>query len=280
MLNCFSIDVESFCESNIESFPIKPEYMHRAKQDYEVEKNTDSILGLLADLNVKATFFFLGRIARDLPHVVRRVAVEGHEIGCHGFEHKRIFGLQPRVFEQQLWEAKRSLEDSSGQPVYGFRAPDFSIIQSSIWALDILKEACFVYDSSIFPFSFHDVYGIRETQQHIHTLANGLIEWPLPTLELGGKRWPFGGGGYFRLYPLTLTQFCISRLNRKQHPFMFYIHPYEVGSILPRIREISAYRRFRHYYGCGKLSERLRRLCSKFCFAPAITVLRQMGYTR
>jgi polysaccharide deacetylase family protein (PEP-CTERM system associated) len=252
--------------------------MDRVKQDYEVEKNTDSVLSLLADQNVKATFFFLGRIARDLPRVLRQVAFEGHEIGCHSFEHRRIYGLQRPVFEEQLRQAKRFLEDTSGQPVYGFRAPDFSITQSSAWALDTLKEVGFVYDSSIFPFGWHDVYGIKGAQPHIHILPNGLIEWPLPTLEFWKKRWPFGGGGYFRLYPLALTEFCISRLNQQEQPCMFYIHPYEVGTVLPKIRELSAYRRFRHYYKSGRLSGRLRRLCKQFRFGPAITILRQMGY--
>lgn len=278
VLNCFSIDVESFCEANVEGFSINTEHLNPGEQNYEVKKNTDSILSLLAEENVKGTFFFLGRIARDLPDVVRKVAQEGHEIACHGFEHRRVFGLEKRVFEEHLRQAKRSLEDASGKRVYGFRAPDFSITQSSIWALDVLMEAGFVYDSSIFPFGWHDVYGIKESPAHIHRLPNGLIEWPLATLEFWKSRLPFGGGGYFRLYPFVCTQFFLSRANRRNQPCMFYIHPYEVGDIIPKIRELSAYRRFRHYYQCGKLHERLRRLLERFRFGPAITILREQGY--
>jgi polysaccharide deacetylase family protein (PEP-CTERM system associated) len=278
MLNCFSIDVESFPESNVEGFPIAAEYLDRAHQDHEIEENTESILSLLDEQNVKATFFFLGRIARDLPHVVRCVAQQKHEIGCHGFEHLRIYGLKQQVFEGHLRQAKGFLEDASGQRVYGFRAPDFSITRSSAWALDTLKEVGFIYDSSIFPFGWHDVYGIKEAQPHIHRLSNGLIEWPLATLRLWNRRLPFGGGGYFRLYPLRWTEFCFSRLNQEGHPCMFYIHPYEVGPIIPKMRHLSVFRRFRHYYNCGTLGERLKRLVQEFRFAPAVTVLREIGY--
>jgi polysaccharide deacetylase family protein (PEP-CTERM system associated) len=278
MLNCFSVDVESFAESNVEGFAIQPQYLGQATQNREVEKNMDAVLGLLAEQNVKATFFVLGRIARDLPHVLRQIARDGHEIGCHSFEHRRIYGLEQTAFRELLQRAKWFLEDASGQPVYGFRAPDFSITQASQWALDALQETGFVYDSSIFPIAWHDVYGIKEAQPRIHKLGNGLIEWPLPTLEFLGKRWPFGGGGYFRLYPLTWTESCIRRVNSRKQPCMFYIHPYEIGPEIPRIEGISAHRRFRHYYKCGRLNERLQRLCQRFRFGTAITVLREMGY--
>jgi polysaccharide deacetylase family protein (PEP-CTERM system associated) len=279
MLNCFSVDVESFAESNVEGLAIRPQYLDQAEQDYEVEKNTDEVLGLLAEQKVKATFFILGRIARDLPHVVRRVAEEGHEIGCHSLEHKRIYGQRPEIFREQLRQAKGFLEDASGEPVYGFRSPDFSIIQSSAWALDTLRETGFVYDSSIFPFGGHDVYGIKDAQPSIHKLPNGLIEWPLATVEVLKRRLPFGGGGYFRLYPAALTQSLISRVNKQGWPCMFYIHPWEVGELIPRIPELSMYRRFRHYHRCGRIHDRLRHLCRQFRFAQAAAVLREMGYT-
>lgn len=280
VVNCFSVDVESFSESNVESFPIHPMYLDCARQNREIETNLDVVLGLLAENNVKATFFFLGRIARDLPKAVRRVAQENHEIACHGFDHLRVYGLEPDVFAEQLRRAKRLLEDVSGQQVYGFRAPDFSITRSSEWALDALRNAGFAYDSSIFPFAGHDVYGIEKACSQIHTLANGLIEWPLATIQILHRRLPFGGGGYFRLYPLTLTKFCFSRLNRRRTPCMFYIHPYEVGPAIERIAGLSGLRQFRHYYHCNAPSKRLSRLLQKVCFAPAITALRQMGHVR
>jgi len=278
VVNCFSIDVESFSESNVESFPIPSRHLDGPRQNREIEVNVDCILSLLEEHNVKATFFFLGRIARDLPALVRRVAQQKHEIGCHSWEHFRLYGLRPEAFTRQLLQAKRLLENTSGQPVYGFRAPDFSITQSSLWALDALGEAGFLYDSSIYPFRGHDVYGIAEAPFQIHRLANGLIEWPLATIPILNRRLPVGGGGYFRLYPRTLTEFSFSRLNRHGQPCMLYIHPYEIGPAMERIGGLSPFRRFRHYFRCGRLDGQFDRLLKKFRFAPALAVLRKMGF--
>jgi polysaccharide deacetylase family protein (PEP-CTERM system associated) len=278
VVNCFSIDVESFSESNVESFPIPSRHLDRPRQNREIEVNVDCILGLLEEHHVKATFFFLGRIARDLPALVRRVAGQRHEIGCHSWEHFRLYGLDPNTFARQLRQAKQLLENASGHPVYGFRAPDFSITQSSLWALDAMREAGFLYDSSVYPFRGHDVYGLAEAPPHIHRLANGLIEWPLATIPILTRRLPVGGGGYFRLYPSGLTELCFSRLNCQRQPCMFYIHPYEIGPAMEPIGGLSLLRRFRHYYRCGRLDGQLDRLLKKFRFAPAIAVLRKMGY--
>jgi polysaccharide deacetylase family protein (PEP-CTERM system associated) len=278
VVNCFSIDVESFSESNVESFPIHSRHLDRGRQNREIETNMDFILGLLAEHNVKATFFFLGRVARELPQIVRSVAQQKHEIACHSLAHFRLYGLKPEVFAEQLRDAKELLEDASGQQIFGFRAPDFSITQESAWALDALRKAGFFYDSSIYPFGGHDVYGIAGASPQVHRLANGLIEWPLATIPVLNRRLPFGGGGYFRLYPLAFTEFCFSRLNHQRKPCMFYIHPYEIGPAIERITGLSNLRQFRHYFHCGKLDRRLARLLKKFRFAPAIAALRQMGY--
>jgi polysaccharide deacetylase family protein (PEP-CTERM system associated) len=271
--NCLSIDVESFVEGNLESFPIPSKYVDKAAQDYEIEKNSDVFLEFLDELQIRATFFILGRVARDLPQVVRRVADARNEIACHGDEHLRIFNLQPQQFRESLLSAKKSLEDTSGSRVFGFRAPDFSITQASIWALDVLREAGFVYDSSIYPIDMHDVYGINDAETSIHKLPNGLIEWPLSTMDILGKRLPFGGGGYFRLFPLAFTRRCIRTMNQRGRPCMLYIHPYEVGPIIPRIEELSAYRRFRHYHNCHTGRTRLKKLLRAFKFSTAIQIL-------
>lgn len=276
--NCLSIDVEGFIESNLESFPIAKKHLDKSRETYEIEQNIDRLVEFLAQMNVQATFFFVGRIARDIPRVVKQVAQAGHEIGCHGYEHNRVFGMSPNGFKEKLLAAKSWLEDRSGKRVYGFRAPDFSITRSSVWALDILKETGFVYDSSIYPIRVHDVYGIPGGKRFIHVLPNGLIEWPLATFEFLGARFPFGGGGYFRLYPLFITKFCISSLNRCSVPCMFYIHPYEVGPVIPIIPEMSAYRRFRHYHNCGGGGWRLKHLLEIFRFGPAIHILARMGH--
>jgi len=274
VVNAFSVDVEGFVESNVQSFPIDQKFIDQAAENREIEVNTHALLELFAELNIKATFFFLGRIVEDIPNIVKETAQAGHEIGCHNYAHLRIFGIEKDEFSEKLANAKHRLEDVTGQQVYGFRAPDFSITEKSIWALDVLKELGFVYDSSIYPFGLHDVYGIKGAETFIHKLPNGLIEFPLSTTQLFGKRLPFGGGGYFRLYPLWLTSHFLRKLNSQGQPAMFYIHPYEAGPEIPHVSPMSHYRRFRHYYNCKNGRARLRRLMGAFKFAPAIEVLK------
>ena len=233
------------------------------------------MLELLDELNTKATFFFVGRIADDIPNIIKKVADAGHEIGCHNYAHLRVFSVTKEEFAEKIKAAKNNLEDVSGQRVYGFRAPDFSITDKSLWALDILKEAGFIYDSSIYPFGLHDVYGIKDAEAFIHKLPNGLIEFPMSTVELLGKRFPFGGGGYFRLYPLWLTKIFVKAANRKAVPCIAYIHPYEVGPVIPKVVELSAYRKFRHYYHCKGGGRRVKKLLRAFKFAPVMEVLNQ-----
>lgn len=277
IINAFSIDVEGFVESNVQSFRIPDEYINQSQENREIEYNTNALLEMLDEMGVKATFFFIGRLADDTPGLVKKVAQAGHEIACHSYAHLRIFGINKDEFKEKISTAKRQLEDVSGQRVYGFRAPDFSITESSIWALDVLKETGFVYDSSIYPFGLHDVYGIKGQVASIHTLPSGLIEFPLSTAELLGKRIPFGGGGYFRLYPLLLTKLLFGKVNKQGQPVMFYIHPYEAGPMIPKVKELSAYRKFRHYYHCKNGTKRLKRMLQLFKFCPAIEVLKDKG---
>ena len=157
-------------------------------------------------------------------------------------------------------------------------APDFSITNESLWALDVLKEVGFVYDSSIYPLGLHDVYGIKDSDPSIHVLGNGLIEFPMSTADILGKRVPFGGGGYFRLYPIFLTRHLIRKTNKLGYPVMFYIHPYEAGPIIPKIGGLTAYRRFRHYHNCHKGQQRLRKLLKAAPCTATIEVLRMRGF--
>jgi polysaccharide deacetylase family protein (PEP-CTERM system associated) len=277
IVNAFSVDVEGFVESNIQSFHISDKYISRSRENSEIERNTEVLLEVFADKNVRATFFFLGRLANDIPGLVKKVAQAGHEIACHNYSHLRVFGVSKSEFAEKLADSKRRLEDVSGQRVYGFRAPDFSITDKSLWAIDVLKELGFVYDSSIYPIGMHDVYGIKDAKPFIYKFPNGLIEFPLPTVELFGRRFPFGGGGYFRLYPLWLTRLLFAKVNARRQPCMFYIHPYEVGPVIPKISPMSYYRRFRHYYHCRNGQARLRKLLKTCKFRPVIEVLRSCG---
>jgi polysaccharide deacetylase family protein (PEP-CTERM system associated) len=277
--NCFSVDVESFTEANLECLCLDPKEIGGTKQSYEIEKNMDVLLELMTEYDVKATFFILGRIAKDTPVLVKRIAGLGHEIACHSFNHFRITGQNKNKFKNDLFLAKKCLEDVSGQRLFGFRAPDFSITKSSTWALEIIKEAGFLYDSSIYPI-IHDVYGMKEARPYIHRLLNGLIEFPLSTTTIFGRHFPFGGGGYFRLYPPSLTKMFISKTNKSGHPCIFYIHPYEVGPEIPAMPRLSYYRKFRHYYNCGRGQKRLRGILQAFKFAPAIEVLKEKQFLK
>lgn len=275
IVNALSADIEGFVESTIQSFNIPVDYINQSVEDNEIERNTGVLLKILDDAGIKATFFFVGRLAHEIPHLVKEVARAGHEIACHSYAHLRIFGIDKDEFKEKISAAKCRLEDVSGRRVYGFRAPDFSITKSTIWALDILKEAGFIYDSSIYPFGLHDVYGIKDANPFLHEFPNGLIEYPLSIIKLCGMRVPFGGGGYFRLYPLWLTKYFITTLNKQGINCMSYIHPYEVGPVIPKIPRLSAYRKLRHYYHCKKGGERVKKLLQAFKFAPAIEILKQ-----
>jgi polysaccharide deacetylase family protein (PEP-CTERM system associated) len=270
--------VEGFCEANIQSFHINRKYISKYAANYEIEKNVNCILDFLDDMNTKATFFFLGRVARDVPATVKQTAERGHEIACHSFQHIRLYDLTHKKFKESLIESKKYLEDISGTAVRGFRAPDFSIIQINIWALDIIKELGFDYDSSICPTGIHDVYGIEDEDSFIHKMKNGLIEFPVSVYTFRKKKIPFGGGGYFRLYPLSITKYMIKKINEKGHPCMFYMHPYEIGDIIPKVGEISSYRKFRHYYNCKNGIKRLKKLFYSFEFCSALDILKERGF--
>ena len=275
--NAFTVDVEGFVESNRESFAIPDGLGDERTERYELERNMDALLALLDETRTRATMFFVGTVARRLPELVSRAASLGHEIASHGPEHRRIFGLERASFRGALADHKAHLEDVSGGSVVGFRAPDFSITERSLWALDDLRETGFLYDSSVYPIGMHDVYGIKGAERSIFTWPNGLVEFPLATAEIGGRRIPFGGGGYFRLYPLALTRWLIARENRAGRPVAFFIHPYEAGPEIPKIPGLPAVRRFRHYFRASQGPRRLRPLLERLEFAPAADVLAEAG---
>jgi polysaccharide deacetylase family protein (PEP-CTERM system associated) len=263
-VNLATFDIEGFVEASLDIVDIPPGRRSPAREREEIELNTAAILDLLGRLGQRATFFVLGRIGRDMKPLVRRIAEAGHEIACHGFEHRRLPRLSPSELRSALQDARRHLEDACGHAVVGFRAPDFSIGERNLWVLDLLREAGFAYDSSIYPTSFHDVYGIRDFPSGPIRLPNGLIEIPLAALPVLRWRIPFGGGGYLRLYPLAVTRWLYRAHNRRGWPGVLYLHPYEMGRVVPRIDGLSLARRVRTYVGvtgaARKLATLLRRL--------------------
>jgi polysaccharide deacetylase family protein (PEP-CTERM system associated) len=277
-LHCLSIDVEGFCEGVAEAVAVPAARVESAAEREEVEANVDEILAWLAGRGVQATFYTLGVIAESVPRVVRRIAEAGHEVGSHSHHHLRLFNLEPAVAREAITRSKKALEDAGGVPVYGFRAPDFSITGKNLFLLDTLVEAGYRYDSSISPISFHDVYGVAGAERRVHRLPNGLVEFPPATVELFGQVLPVLGGGYFRLTPLWLSRLAMAAYERRAQPVMTYTHPYELGSHRPHLAGLSLSRRFRHFVNIDRSMRRFDALMRRYRFGRAIDVLAALGF--
>lgn len=274
----FTIDVEGFAESHSQSVRVPPEYLDIPTMDREIAENLDDALELLAEHHTTATFFFLGRIAVSSPGLVRKVADAGHEIGCHSLEHVSITRQTREKFRMDLRTAKAAIESASGSEVVGFRAPHFSIQDENLWALDELLAAGFRYDSSVVPTSLHDDYGMSGTPERVFRWPNGLVEFPLPVVRMFGLRIPIGGGGYFRLLPASWTTRVFAARNRRGECSTFYIHPYEIGTVAPRLPGLSLARRFRHYVRLGEGVQRLSPILDAVNFTSMSQVLRSAGF--
>lgn len=243
-----------------------------------VERNVDKILTLLSLQGIRATFFVLGWVARKQPHLVKAIARQGHEIASHGFGHELITSQEPGQFREDVRKSKDILEDISGTPVHGYRAPSFTITAQTQWALPILVEEGYFYDSSIFPV-LHDRYGMPGANPRCHrieTASGPLWEVPPSTIKLGALRLPIAGGGYFRLYPYVILRSLLKRAAAEGHPLIMYLHPWELDPGQPRM-EGSLMSRFRHYLNLNKTEERLRQLISDFRFAPIREAVEAVG---
>lgn len=233
-----------------------------------IEKNTHLLLDLFDKYNARATFFILGWIAERYPEIVKEINNRGHEIASHGYSHQLIYKQTPEQFRTETIKSKQLLEDITGKAVKGYRAASYSITNKSLWALDILYESGFQYDSSIFPVR-HDNYGIpgSPTGPHVLKTSNGhtLIEYPLSTYKFLGQVLPVAGGGYFRLYPYWLSRFFYKSINKSVKPFVFYLHPWEIDPDQPRVKA-SWFSEFRHYNNLDKCESRLRHLLNDFEF--------------
>jgi len=232
--------------------------------DYRAEKNTERVLQIFSDTKIKATFFVLGWIAKKSPNLIKKIYAEGHEVACHGMTHQLVYRQTQEVFLQETRDAKLLLEDLISDAVVGYRAASYSIIQRSIWALDILEGLGFKYDSSIFPIR-HDIYGMPHSPRFpFYPTASQLLEIPLTTVEVLGCRLPCGGGGYFRILPYILFRAGLNRVNQNDKmPGVFYFHPWEIDDIQPRIKT-GLLSRFRHYHNLSYTAERLLRLIKDF----------------
>ena len=274
--NALTVDVEDY-------FHVSAFSNHINRKDWDshssrVQDNTRRLLELFEHYEVTATFFVLGWVAERTGTLIREIASRGHEVACHGYSHDLVYNQSPDVFREETLHSKALLEDLIQAPVRGYRAASYSITQRSCWALDILVEAGFEYDSSIFPVR-HDRYGIPEANPYPHLLetpgGHTIVEFPLSTAQVLNYRLPVAGGGYFRLYPYTVTRAGLNQINRQGIPFIFYLHPWEIDPDQPRIAA-GRLSRFRHYNNLGKCETRLRRLLEDFRFGPARDVLRDV----
>ncbi len=276
--NALTVDVEDYYHVTAFSKTIKKE--NWCNYESRVEKNTYRLLEIYSEKKIKGTFFVLGWVAKKYPHLVREIAADGHEVACHGYSHQLIYNQTPKIFREETIAAKSILEDQAQTFICGYRAASYSITKRSEWALDILAEIGFVYDSSIFP-THHDLYGMPGTPISPYDISaqNGrtIVEFPLTTLKLANYQVPVAGGGYFRLYPYLITRTALRYINVKENnPFVFYIHPWEIDPKQPRIKA-GLTSRFRHYNNLDKCEKRLIRLLDDFSFSPMRDVLAGLG---
>ena len=260
--NALTIDVEDYFQvSAFAPYIRRDEWEQR---ECRVERNVQRILKLLAQKQIKATFFTLGWVAERYPQLVRDIVAGGHELASHGYGHERASDLSQAAFTQDVTRAKKLLEDLAGAPVLGYRAPSFSIGTGNLWAFDVLAGAGYQYSSSVYPIR-HDHYGMPDSPRFAYRLASGLLEIPITTLRLGNRNLPSSGGGYFRLLPYALSRWMLRKVNREdRESAIFYFHPWEIDPEQPRVAGIDLRTRFRHYVNIGRTERRLISLMDDF----------------
>ncbi len=266
--NYLTIDVEDYF--HVTAFENEIKYEDWGNYKSRVFDNTKRLLEILSSAGeVKGTFFIMGWVAERYPEIVREIDANGHEIACHSYQHRLVYSLSPDEFRSDLRKAKSILEDIIGKKIIGYRAPSYSITNESVWAFNILEELGFKYDSSIFPIS-HDLYGIPDAPRFKYNLReHNLIEYPISTSKFFGIKVPLSGGGYFRLFPYTLTKMALNKINYNENqPFVFYIHPWEIDPEQPRINGASFLSKLRHYNNLGKTVKRFTKLLQDFHFVP------------
>lgn len=273
MYNSLTIDVEDYFMvsnfSNVVKFEDWPRHESR------VNANTRKILDLLNRYDVKATFFILGWVAERNHQLVNDIHQAGHEVASHGYNHRLVYDLSPDEFRDDLRRSKNILEDITGIRVKGYRATSYSIVNESLWALDILIEEGFLYDSSIFPIH-HDRYGIPDAQRFPHVIkrkGGSLHEFPPSTYRIFNQNVPISGGGYLRSFPLWLIRKAIRNINNKEgKPVVVYIHPWEIDTQQPRL-DGSRLAKLRHYTNLKTTMPKLDSLLNEFKFRPIVDLI-------
>jgi len=264
VLNGLSVDVEDWFQ--VGAFETVIDRKDWDGLTCRVERNCDEILMLFGDAGVKATFFTLGWVAERYPAMMRRIAAEGHEIASHGWDHARVFTLGREAFAADIERARKVLEDFTGARVIGYRAPSFSIDARTPWAHEVLAEQGYAYSSSVAPI-VHDHYGWREAPRFAFRPVAGaeLLEIPVTTAEVAGRRMAAGGGGFFRLLPYAVSRWAIRQVNEREgRPAAFYFHPWEIDPDQPRPPVAPLKSRLRHYTNLDVMAAKLARLVREF----------------
>jgi polysaccharide deacetylase family protein (PEP-CTERM system associated) len=262
--NALTIDFEDwFCAGNLSSL-IKFEDWE--KHELRIVDNTLRILELLDKYNLKATFFVLGWIAERVPDLVKLIDSNNHEIACHGYSHTSLKNMSMNQFDADLKKALKIKKDIIQKDILGYRSPSFSITPKTIWAFDVLINNGIKYDSSVFPISLHPDYGFPGMPTAIYNPQKALTEFPLNAVNLLGLMVPFGGGGYFRLYPYFVSIQMMKFYNNRGKPFMFYLHPWEIDIEQPRVN-IPSLKKIRHYYNIKNTFFRFEKLLNQFKFS-------------
>jgi polysaccharide deacetylase family protein (PEP-CTERM system associated) len=272
--NALSVDVEDWFQvSNFDTVVPRDSWDSLPSR---VERNTRRLLDLFDAANARGTFFVLGWIAERYPDLVGEIGRRGHELASHGFGHELVYRLTPQAFASDLAHARSAIVEASGWIPRGYRAPSFSIDRRSFWAFDVLAREGYAYDSSIFPVR-HPRYGVPEfsrTPVRVRTRSGQVVaEFPLTTWRVAGRNVGAAGGGYLRLLPLCVLERAFGSMNESGEPACLYVHPWEIDPEQPRIA-VKGLGRFTHYTNLDKTEGRLKRLLSKFAFAPMEECLR------
>ncbi len=269
----FTVDVEDYFQ--VSAFEKRVSRANWDKYESRVGANTDHLLRILDKHQVRGTFFILGWIAERFPELVKRIHAAGHELASHGYWHQLVYSLTPEEFARDLVQSKEAIANATGVVVTAYRAPSFSIVERSLWALDVLIEEGFTIDSSIFPIAGHDRYGIPGARRDIHTLvrkSGEIREYP-PSAWYWKKLNIPVGGGYFRILPFPLTLAVMRSIRSAGQPFMFYTHPWEFDPDQPRVSQIGKKSHFRHYTGLRRTTPRINTLLKQFTFGSVGDIL-------
>jgi len=273
--NAMTVDVEDYFQVQAFARQIDPATWDDFPQ--RVEANTNRVLDLFAEAQVKATCFCLGWIAQRHPALVRRIVQEGHELASHGWDHTRVDSQDPAAFRADIARTRALLQDLGGVPVIGYRAATFSIGSSNLWAFPLLAQEGYRYSSSINPIR-HDLYGMPDAPRvPFFPVADGVVEIPMTTVRLAGRNLPCSGGGYFRLLPSALYRAGLRRVNRQdRQPGIFYFHPWEIDPGQPRIAGAGWKSRLRHYTNLARMEPALRGLLRDFAWGRMDHVYRDV----